>query len=132
MVISLPSDLAAPGVDARRLPGLAMWDTPAVHGWLQAHDGAEPPTLRVVSSADADLIEEGVERLEVPVTAEESAEITKVTSVPPVAEAQSELLALRHSLQEQPAIVERARAAGLSDSRIESLAGAPVAESSGA
>ncbi|MCZ4124768.1 DUF6003 family protein [Streptomyces sp. H39-S7] len=128
LVIVPAAEHAAPGVDAGRLPDLAAWDTAAVHGWLQAHEGASSATVRVVASSDADLIPAGAERLEVPVTDDEAAEIVRVSSVPPVAEARAELLSFRQMLQARPAMVARARAAGLSTSRIEQLIGAPAAD----
>ncbi|MCZ4102271.1 MULTISPECIES: DUF6003 family protein [Streptomyces] len=126
VVIDCANGYAAPGVDAGRLPDLGFWDTAAVHCWLQAHDGVPSAMVRVVAAADADLIPASGERLEVPVTDEEIAEVARASSVPPSAEAQAELLAFRRMLEARPAMVERARAAGLSTSRIEQLAGVPV------
>lgn len=131
VVVVPPGRSAAPGVDAQRLPDLGFWDTSAVHGWLQAFeaDEGERALVRVVSAADEDLIPADAPRLEVPVTRPEAERIAQVAAAPAAAEAQAELMAFRRVLAERPAMVGRARAAGLNPGRIDQLAGAPVTAS---
>ncbi|MFC1415394.1 DUF6003 family protein [Streptacidiphilus cavernicola] len=130
VVIVSPRQEAAPGVDAQRLPELGFWDTPAVHGWLQAFDAEEADggsaLVRVVPAADEGVIPADAQRLQVPVTGAESELIAQVAATPAAAQVQAELLAFRRVLAERPAMLERARAAGLSPARIDQLAGAPL------
>jgi hypothetical protein len=127
VAIVVPAACTAPGVDALRLPDLGFWDTSAVHGWLQAFDAEDGSLVRVVDPADADLLPEDTPRLEVPVSEGEAAAIAQAGQVPAAAEARAELLTFRRMLTERPAMVARARTAGLSGARIDDLAGAPLA-----
>ncbi len=130
VVIVSPRQEAAPGVDAQRLPELGFWDTPAVHGWLQAFEAEEGDAgaslVRVVPAAEEEVIPAQAQRLQVPVTGAESELIAQVAATPAVAQAQAELLTFRRVLAERPAMIERARAAGLTPARIDRLAGAQL------
>ncbi|RAJ39969.1 hypothetical protein K353_03457 [Kitasatospora sp. SolWspMP-SS2h] len=129
VVIISPRQEAVPGVGAERLPDLGFWETPAVHGWLQAFDvegEAGCGLVRVVPALDEDVIPADAQRLRVPVTHEEAQLIVQAAGTPAAAQVQAELLTFRRVLAERPAMVERARAVGLSPARIDQLAGTPL------
>ncbi|MEU3375173.1 DUF6003 family protein [Streptomyces sp. NPDC006711] len=99
-------------------------ETPAVHGWLQAHDvSASSEQVRILP-ADAEVfIPEDAERLPVPLSEEETLRVQRECAPQSVTDVESELLEFRETTQDWEALVHRALTAGVSAPRIAQLTG---------
>ncbi|MEU3742093.1 MULTISPECIES: DUF6003 family protein [unclassified Streptomyces] len=98
--------------------------TPAVHGWLQAHDvSASSELVRILPAEAESLIPEDAERLPVPLSEEEALRVQQECAPQSVTDMEGELLDFRETTQDWEALVHRALAAGIPAPRIARLTG---------
>ncbi|MGW7070471.1 DUF6003 family protein [Streptomyces sp. NPDC054855] len=103
---------------------LECTETPAVHGWLQAHDApASSELVRILPAESEALIPEDAERLLVPLSEEEALRVQQECAPQSVTDMEGELLEYRETTQDWEALVHRALAAGIPASRIARLTG---------
>ncbi|MFD3658364.1 DUF6003 family protein [Streptomyces sp. NPDC058620] len=113
----LGAALAAVGV-------LECAETPAVHGWLQAHGvSASSEQVRILPAEAEALIPEDAERLPVPLGEEEVLRVQQECAPQSVTDMESELLEFRDTTQNWEALVHRALTAGVPAPRIVQLTG---------
>lgn len=99
-------------------------ETPAVHGWLQAHDAsASSELVRILPAESEALIPEDAERLLVPLSEEETLRVQQECAPQSVTDMEGELLEYRDTTQDWEALVHRALAAGIPAPRIARLTG---------
>ncbi|MEU1015133.1 DUF6003 family protein [Streptomyces sp. NPDC005900] len=99
-------------------------ETPAVHGWLQAHEvSASSEAVRILPAEAQALIPEEAERLPVPLSEEETLKVQQECAPPAVTELEGELLEFRETTQDWEALVHRALTAGIPAQRIAQLTG---------
>ncbi|WP_328330426.1 MULTISPECIES: DUF6003 family protein [unclassified Streptomyces] len=99
-------------------------ETPAVHGWLQAHNvSASSERVRIVPADAERLIPEDAERLPVPLSEEEILRVGKECAPQSVTDMESELLEFRETTQDWEGLVHRALTAGIPAPRIVQLTG---------
>ncbi|MFG2651829.1 DUF6003 family protein [Streptomyces sp. NPDC048436] len=99
-------------------------ETPAVHGWLRAHDVSESSEeVRILPAEAEAFIPEGAERLPIPLSEDEALRVQQECSPRTVTDMESELLDFRDTTQDWEALVHRALAAGISAPRIARLTG---------
>ncbi|MGW6026741.1 DUF6003 family protein [Streptomyces sp. NPDC055099] len=99
-------------------------ETPAVHGWLQAHDAsASSELVRILPAESEALIPEDAERLLVPLSEEEALRVQQECAPQSVTDMEGELLEYRETTQDWEALVHRALAAGIPAPRIARLTG---------
>lgn len=109
--------LAAVGV-------LECTDTPAVHGWLQAHDvSASSEQVRILPIEAEAFIPQDAERLLIPLSEDEALRVQQECAPQSVTDMESELLEFRETTQDWEALVHRALAAGIPAPRIARLTG---------
>lgn len=98
--------------------------TPAVHGWLQAHDvSASSELVRILPPEAEAFIPEDAERLPVPLSEEEALRVQQESAPQAVTDMEGELLEFRETTQDWEALVHRALAAGIPGPRIARLTG---------
>ncbi|HWU09011.1 MAG TPA: DUF6003 family protein [Streptomyces sp.] len=103
---------------------LACAETPAVHGWLQAHGvSASSEQVRILPADDEALIPEDAESLPVPLSEEEALRVHRECAPKAVADLEAELLGFREMTQDREALVHRALTAGIPAPRIAQLTG---------
>lgn len=103
---------------------LECTETPAVQGWLQAHEApASSEQVRILPAAAEAFIPEEAERLPVPLSEEESLRVHQEWAPQAVSEMETELLEFRHTTQDWEALVHRALTAGIPAPRIAQLTG---------
>ncbi|MBT2526293.1 hypothetical protein J7E91_12770 [Streptomyces sp. ISL-99] len=113
----LGAALAAVGV-------LECTETPAVHGWLQAHGvSASSEQVRILPAEAKAFIPEDAERLPVPLGEEEALRVQQECAPQSVTDMESELLEFRETTQDWQALVHRALTAGIPAPRIVQLTG---------
>ncbi|MFD3580426.1 DUF6003 family protein [Streptomyces sp. NPDC058644] len=113
----LGSALAAVGA-------LECAETPAVHGWLQAHDvSASSEQVRILPADAEAFLPEGAERLPVPLSEQEALRVQQACAPQSVTDMESELLDFRDTTQDWEALVHRALTAGIPAPRIAQLTG---------
>jgi hypothetical protein len=113
----LGAALAAVGV-------LECAETPAVHGWLQAHGvSASSEQVRILPAEAEAFIPEEAERLPVPLGEEEALRVQQECAPQSVTDVESELLEFRETTQDWEALVHRALTAGVPAPRIVQLTG---------
>ncbi|MBJ7903935.1 DUF6003 family protein [Streptomyces sp. NPDC003656] len=98
--------------------------TPAVRGWISAHD--VPPSseqLRILPAGSEILIPEGAERLPIPLTEEEEVRVQQECAPRSVTDMERELLDFRDTAQGWESLVHRALTAGVPAPRIARLTG---------
>ncbi|MEV8566502.1 DUF6003 family protein [Streptomyces sp. NPDC051322] len=99
-------------------------ETPAVHGWLQAHDvSLSSEQVRILPAEAEALIPEEAERLPVPLSEEETWRVRKECAPQSVTDMEGELLEFRETTQDWEALVHRALTAGIDAPRIAQLTG---------
>lgn len=99
-------------------------ETPAVQGWLRAHDvSASSEQVRILPAPAEALIPEGAERLPIPLGEEEALRVQQECAPRSVTDMESELLDFRDTTRDWEALVHRALAAGVSAPRIARLTG---------
>ncbi|GGV56337.1 hypothetical protein GCM10010277_57580 [Streptomyces longisporoflavus] len=99
-------------------------ESPAVHGWLQAHDVSASSELVRVLPADAEaFIPEDAERLPIPLSEEEALRVQRECAPQSVTDMEGELLEFRQTTADWEALVHRALAAGIPAPRIARLTG---------
>ncbi|MZD05934.1 hypothetical protein GTW43_12675 [Streptomyces sp. SID5785] len=99
-------------------------ETPAVHGWLQAHEvaaGAEQ--VRILPADEEAIIPGDAERLPVPLSEEEAVRVRQACAPRSVTDVEGELLGFRETTQDWEALVLRALTAGVPPARIAQLTG---------
>lgn len=98
--------------------------TPAVHGWLQAHDASDSSELVRILPAEAEAcIPKDAERLPIPLSEEEALRVRQECAPQSVTDMEGELLEYRETTQDWAALVHRALAAGIPTPRIARLTG---------
>ncbi|MEU1072842.1 MULTISPECIES: DUF6003 family protein [unclassified Streptomyces] len=98
--------------------------TPAVHGWLQAHGvSASSEHVRILPAGSEAFIPEEAERLPVPLSEEETVRVQQECAPQSVTELETELLEFRETTEDWEALVHRALTAGVPASRIAQLTG---------
>ncbi|MFF1451292.1 DUF6003 family protein [Streptomyces sp. NPDC058274] len=103
---------------------LGCTETPAVHGWLQAHGiPASSERVRIVPAGAEILIPEDAERLPVPLTEEETVRVEQVCAPQSVTDMESELINFRATTQDWQSLIHRALTAGIPAPRIAQLTG---------
>ncbi|MGW0535624.1 DUF6003 family protein [Streptomyces sp. NPDC003032] len=103
---------------------LECTETPAVHGWLQAHEvSASSEQVRILPAEAETLIPEDAERLPVPLSEEEALKVQQECAPQAVTDMESELLEFRETTQDWEALVHRALTAGIPVRRIARLTG---------
>ncbi|MFJ5808483.1 DUF6003 family protein [Streptomyces sp. NBC_01426] len=99
-------------------------ETPAVHGWLQAHGTSESSGhVRILPAGSDVLIPEDAERLPVPLSDDETARVHQECASPSVTHMEAELLEYKHTTEDWEALVHRALTAGIPAPRIVQLTG---------
>ncbi|MEV7197549.1 DUF6003 family protein [Streptomyces sp. NPDC093510] len=99
-------------------------ETPAVHGWLQAHEASvSSEQVRILPAEAETLIPEDAERLPVPLSEEEAVKVRQECAPQADTDMESELLAFRETTQDRQALVHRALNAGIPAQRIAQLTG---------
>ncbi|MBW5420618.1 hypothetical protein GKQ77_03410 [Streptomyces sp. BG9H] len=99
-------------------------ETPAVLGWLQAHDvTASSERVRILPADAEAFIPEDAERLPVPLSEEEALRVQQECAPQAVTDMESELLEFRETTQDWEALVHRALTAGVPAPRIAQLTG---------
>ncbi|MDI3419119.1 DUF6003 family protein [Streptomyces luteolus] len=103
---------------------LECTETPAVHGWLQAHDVSDSSQqVRILPAGDAALIPDEAERLPIPLSGEEALRVQQECAPQSVIDMEGELLEFRDTTQDWEALVHRALTAGIPAPRIAQLTG---------
>ncbi|AZM56269.1 hypothetical protein DMA15_29795 [Streptomyces sp. WAC 01529] len=103
---------------------LECTETPAVHGWLQAHEvSAASEQVRILPADAEAFIPEDAERLPVPLSEEEAVRVQQECAPQAVTDVESELLEFRETTQDWEALVHRALTAGVPAPRIAQLTG---------
>ncbi|GAA0593715.1 DUF6003 family protein [Streptomyces crystallinus] len=103
---------------------LECTQTPAVHGWLQAHDvSASSEHVRILPAGAERFIPDGVERLPVPLSEEETVRVEQECAPQSVTDMETELLEFRETTEDWQALVHRALTAGVPAARIAQLTG---------
>ncbi|MEU4345984.1 DUF6003 family protein [Streptomyces sp. NPDC023838] len=98
--------------------------TPAVHGWLQAHGvSASSEHVRILPAGAEAFIPEGAERLPVPLSEEETVRVQQECAPQSVTDVEAELLEFRETTEDWQALVQRALTAGVPAPRIAQLTG---------
>ncbi|MFF9768364.1 DUF6003 family protein [Streptomyces sp. NPDC014636] len=112
------------GVPPAEVGPPACMETPAVRAWLDAQGvSALSPRLRLVSPEETEAIEEGAERLPVPLGEEELSRLRHRTAPQALAAVEGELLAYRDCAHGRDELLARALAAGVAPHRIAELTG---------
>ncbi|MEU0137176.1 DUF6003 family protein [Streptomyces sp. NPDC006296] len=120
----LPDDHPRVGAALGAVGALACAETPAVHGWLQAHGvPAESEQVRILPADAEALVPEGAETLPVPLSEEEALRVHRECAPKSVADLEAELLGFRETTQDWQALVHRALTAGVPAPRIVQLTG---------
>lgn len=120
----LPDRHPRRGAALAAVGALECTETPAVHGWLQAHEvSASSEQVRILPAGAEALIPEDAERLPVPLSAEEALKVQQECAPQAVTDLEGELLEFRETTQDWQALVHRALAAGISARRIARLTG---------
>lgn len=84
-------------------------ETPAVHGWLQAHGvSGSSEQVRILPAASEAFIPEDAERLPVPLSEEEALRVQQECAPQSVTDMETELLEFRDMTQDWEALVHRA------------------------
>ncbi|WP_399934756.1 DUF6003 family protein [Streptomyces kanamyceticus] len=103
---------------------LECTETPAVQGWLQAHEvSLSSEQVRILPADAQTLIPKDAERLPVPLSEEEALKVQQECAPQAVTDLESELLAFRETTQDWEALVHRALTAGMPAQRIAQLTG---------
>ncbi|WP_329624879.1 DUF6003 family protein [Streptomyces sp. NBC_01255] len=103
---------------------LECTETPAVHGWLQAHGvSAASEHVRILPAEAEAFIPQDAERLPVPLSEEETLRVQQERAPQSVTDMESELLEFRETTQDWQALVHRALTAGIPTPRIAHLTG---------
>ncbi|MET9535525.1 MULTISPECIES: DUF6003 family protein [unclassified Streptomyces] len=98
--------------------------TPAVHGWLQAHGvSGSSEQVRIIPADAEAFIPQDAERLSVPLSEEEALRLHQECAPQSVTDMESELLEFRDTVHDWEALVHRALTAGISAPRIAQLTG---------
>ncbi|MFD9789786.1 DUF6003 family protein [Streptomyces sp. NPDC059070] len=98
--------------------------TPAVHGWLQAHGfSASSEHVRILPAGAEAFIPEDAERLPVPLSEEETVRVQQQCAPQSVTDMESELLEFRETTEDWQGLVHRALTAGIPGPRIAQLTG---------
>ncbi|MFI8003310.1 DUF6003 family protein [Streptomyces sp. NPDC086010] len=128
----LPDDHPRVGVALASAGALACAETPAVHGWLQAHGvSASSDQVRILLADAEALVPEGAESLPVPLSEEEALRIHRESVPRSVADLEAELSGFREMTEGAEALVHRALTAGIPAPRIAQLTGLSAREISG-
>lgn len=99
-------------------------ETPAVHGWLQAHGvSAASEQVRILPAGAQVFIPENAERLPVPLSEEETLRVQQECAPQSVTDVETELVKFRDTTQDWEALVHRALTAGIPAPRIAHLTG---------
>ncbi|WP_405783181.1 DUF6003 family protein [Streptomyces sp. NBC_00859] len=98
--------------------------TPAVHGWLQAHGvSGSSEQVRILPAEAEAFIPQDAERLPVPLSEEEALRVHQACAPRSVTDMESELLEFRDTVHDWEGLVHRALTAGVSAPRIAQLTG---------
>ncbi|GAA3021119.1 DUF6003 family protein [Streptomyces fulvorobeus] len=128
----LPDRYPRVGAALGAVGALACTETPAVHGWLQAHGfSAASEEVRILPADAEALIPEDAESLPVPLSEEEASRVHRECAPKPVAELEADLRDFRETTREWEALVHRALTAGIPAPRIAQLTGLSPQEISG-
>ncbi|MFF9690012.1 DUF6003 family protein [Streptomyces sp. NPDC014623] len=120
----LPGSRPRVGAALAAVGALACTETPAVHGWLQAHGvSASSEQVRILPADAEALIPEDAESLPVPLSEEEALRVHRECAPKAVADLEAELLGFREMTQDREALVHRALTAGIPAPRIAQLTG---------
>ncbi|MFG2192849.1 DUF6003 family protein [Streptomyces sp. NPDC048639] len=123
-LFALPEAGPHPGAQLAAVGRLDCLETPAVMGWLHAHDiTAGDDRLRIVPEEAEGTIPEGAERLPVPLGEEEAARLRSACAPRAVAEVEAELRAFRHTNADRDRLISRAVDGGVPPHRIAQLTG---------
>ncbi|MFD9611045.1 DUF6003 family protein [Streptomyces sp. NPDC059083] len=99
-------------------------ETPAVHGWLQAHGvSASSEEVRILPFTAAEFIPEGAEQLPIPLSPDETVRVEQACAPRSVTDMEAELLQFRETTQDWEGLVHRALTAGIPAPRIARLTG---------
>ncbi|MFB6628373.1 DUF6003 family protein [Streptomyces sp. NPDC056362] len=99
-------------------------ETPAVHGWLQAHGvSASSEEVRILPFDAAEFIPEGAEQLPIPLSPDETVRVEQACAPRSVTDMEAELLQFRETTQDWEGLVHRALTAGIPAPRIARLTG---------
>ncbi|MFI6416917.1 DUF6003 family protein [Streptomyces sp. NPDC050842] len=99
-------------------------ETPAVHGWLQAHGvSAASEHVRILPAEAEAFIPRDAERLPVALSEEETLRVQQECAPQSVTDMEGELLEFRETPQDWQALVHRALTAGIPAPRIAHLTG---------
>jgi hypothetical protein len=120
----LPDRHARIGAALGAVGELECTETPAVHGWLQAHGvSASSEQVRILPADSEMFIPEEAERLPVPLTEEEALRVHQCCAPQSITDMETELLEFRDRTQDLEALVHRALTAGIPAPRIAQLTG---------
>ncbi|MEU0127954.1 MULTISPECIES: DUF6003 family protein [unclassified Streptomyces] len=128
----LPDSYPRVGAALGSVGPLACAETPAVHGWLQAHGvSASSEQVRILPADAEALLPEDAESLPVPLSEEEALLVHRECAPRAVADLEAELSGFREMTQGWEALVHRALTAGVPAPRIAELTGLSPREISG-
>lgn len=120
----LPDRHPTVGASLAAVGALVCAETPAVHGWLQAHGvTASSEQVRILPADAETLIPADTESLPVPLSEEEALRVQRECAPKAVADLEAELLGYRETTQDREALVHRALTAGIPAQRIAHLTG---------
>ncbi|MGH4031800.1 DUF6003 family protein [Actinomycetota bacterium Odt1-20B] len=124
LLFVLPDDHPRLGAALAAVGALECTETPAVHGWLQAHGiPVSSERVRIVPAGAEVLVPEDAESLAVPLSEEETVRVQQACAPRSVTEMEYELLAFRETTQDWETLVHRALGAGVPSPRIARLTG---------
>lgn len=120
----LPDRRPRLGAPLAAVGDLECVETPAVHGWLQAHGvSVTSDQVRILPARAKVFLPEGAEHLPVPLSEEETLRVEQECAPQSVTDMEGELLEFRQATQGWEALVHRALAAGVPAERIARLTG---------
>lgn len=112
------------GTSLAAVGDLECSETPAVHGWLQAHGvSASSEEVRILPFDAEAFIPEDSERLPIPLSEDEAVRVAQECAPQSVTDMEKELLQFAETTQDWEGLVHRALNAGIPAPRIAQLTG---------
>jgi hypothetical protein len=120
----MPDARSRRGTAVAAVGALECLETPAVQGWLGAHDvDAASDRVRILPAEAAGSLPEDAETLPVPLSPEEAERVRRSCAPQHTARVEKELVAFRDTAQDWRGLVHRALEAGIPEHRIAQLTG---------
>lgn len=123
-ILFLPGMRAHVGAPLAAVGSLDCLETPAVQGWLHAHDTTlKSDQVRILPPEASAAIPEEAEYLPVPLSTEETEAVRRACATDVTAGIEAQLLDFRHTAEDRDRLVRQALATGLPPHRIAELTG---------